>query len=640
MKTKVRKHLKVALTVGLSGLMALGPLSPVQADPPARNYGQLVGLGSDTTMDVMDGLSTALGKTGSLWRLASYKAIGSETVKTRSNMDAIPRFNGSSSGRDALYVAIGQTSTKSLAIAPNADGSARTAVTVTTAQLAGAMDFARSSSGPSSATASGVVTYVPFAIDALTYATSPNSKIPSGIPLGTDGDTTEVSLKNIYKGNITKVITNSTTGAFIKLAAPDYELGAGEASNTIKAYIPQSGSGTRSTFIGSTMINITEANISAGNTAALDVFTPAGGTQKSVQEHDGSAVANDPYALVAFSISQFVAQSNRVSTNRLYGAVVRPMAASNGGTVTNPTTGTAPNLVTNPDWAGLKRTVYNIVPTALANATGSNNIKTTFVGTNSLVCRQKTVIQRYGYGLLSYPTGADEAAAIAGTTTGGQSTVCGNILAANRTGAPSTSTVSLGTPTISAAGTSATVVATVTSNGNQGGVVKIYDGAAEAGDANLIGTGTVAKGATTTSVTVQPADKKDEELTLVAKFIPTLLGVAESTSTGTISVTVKGETNLTATAATVAASVIPTVSVTVRNGSATSTDMASGEVDVVAINSGNTAAFFTSGTLASGVASIQFGERFPRGTYTLWIRYSGSETNVPVTLKSRIVINP
>ena len=639
MKTKVRKHLKVALTVGLSGLMALGPLSPVQADPPARSYGQLVGLGSDTTMDVMDGLSTTLGKTGSLWRLASYKAIGSETVKTRSNMGAIPRFNGSSAGRDALYVALGRSSTATVAIAPNADGSARTAVTVTTAQLAGAMDFARSSSGPSSATASGVVTYVPFAIDALTYATSPNSKIPSGIPLGTDANTEEVSLKNIYKGNITKVITNSTTGAFIKLAAPDYELGAGEASNTIKAYIPQSGSGTRSTFIGSTMINITEANISAGNTAALDVFTPAGGTQKSVQEHDGSAVANDPYALVAFSISQFVAQSNRVSTNRLYGAVVRPMAASNGGTVTNPTTGTAPNLVTNPDWVGLKRTVYNIVPTALANATESNNIKTTFVGTNSLVCRQKLVIQRYGYGLLSYPTGADEAAAIAGTTTGGQSTVCGNILAANRTGAPSTSTVSLGTPTISAAGTSATVVATVTSNGNQGGVVKIYDGAAEAGDANLIGTGTVAKGATTTSVTVQPADKKDEELTLVAKFIPTLSGVAESTSTETISVTVKGVTTLTATAATVAASVIPAVSVTVRNGSATSTDFASGDVAIVAINSANTAAFFTTGTLGAGATSIQFGERFPKGTYTLWIRYAGSDTNVPVTLKSRIVIN-
>jgi len=161
MKTKVGKHLKVALTLSLTGLMALGPMSPVQADPPARSYGQLVGLGSDTTMDVMDGLSTALGKTGSLWRLASYKAIGSETVKTRSNMDAIPRFNGSSAGRDALYVAIGQIATRSIAIAPNADGSSRPAVTATTAQLAGTMDFARSSSGPSSATASGVVTYVP-----------------------------------------------------------------------------------------------------------------------------------------------------------------------------------------------------------------------------------------------------------------------------------------------------------------------------------------------------------------------------------------------------------------------------------------------------------------------------------------------
>jgi hypothetical protein len=587
-------------------------------------------------MDVMDGISAASGKTGNLLKIVSYKAIGTETVKTRSNMNAIPRFNGSSAGRDALYVAIGQIATKSIAIAPNADGSSRPAVTATTAQLAGTMDFARSSSGPSSATASGVVTYVPFAIDALTYATSPNSKIPSGIPLGTDAETEEVSLKNIYKGYITKVITNSTTGAFIKLAAPDYELEAGETANTIKAYIPQAGSGTRSTWIGSSIINISESLIAAGDTAALDVFTPIGGTQKSVQEHDGSAVANDPYALVGFSISQFVAQSNRVSPNRLYGAVVRPMAATSGGTEVNPTTGIAPNLVTNPDWTAIKRTVYNIVPTALANAAGTNNIKTAFVGVNSLVCKQKLVIQRYGYGLLSYPTDAD---AIAGTTTGGQSTICGSILAVNRTGAPSSSTVSLGTPEISADGSFATVVATVTSNGNQGGVVKIYDGEAEAGDANLIGTGTVAKGSTTASVRVQPSDKKDEELSLVAKFIPTLSGVAESTSTETISVTVKGVTTLTATAATVAASVIPTVSVSVKNGSATSTDFASGAVAIVAINSANTAAFFTTGTLGAGATSIQFGERFPKGTYTLWIRYAGSDTNVPATLKSKIVIN-
>jgi hypothetical protein len=311
------------------------------------------------------------------------------------------------------------------------------------------------------------------------------------------------------------------------------------------------------------------------------------------------------------------------------------MADTSGGTEVNPTTGLAPNLVTNADWTAIKRTVYNIVPTALANAAGSNNIKTAFVGVNSLVCKQKLVIQRYGYGLLSYPTDAD---AIAGTTSGGQSTVCGSILAVNRTGAPSSSTVSLGTPEISANGSFATVVATVTSNGNQGGVVKIYDGEAEAGDANLIGTGTVAKGSTTTSVRVQPSDKKDEELSLVAKFIPTLSGIAESTSTVPVSVTVKGETTLTATANTVAASVIPTVSVTVKNGSAASTDFASGAVAVVAINSGNTAAFFVTGTLVDGVATLQFEEKFLKGTYTLWIRYPGSETNAPVTLKSNIVI--
>ena len=622
-----KSPINVGIALALTGVLSVGSLTAAQADPAAKVYGELVGLGSDTTMDVMDGISAALGKNGKLLKLASYKAIGTESVTTRSGLPAIGRFNGSSAGRDALYVAIGQSSTKSIAIAPNADGTSRAAVTVTTADLAGKIDFARSSSGPSSARADGVLTYIPFAIDAMTYAVSPNSKIPANIPLGTSANTTEVSLMNIYKGNITRVITNN--GTFVKLAGADYVLEAGEASNNINAYVPQAGSGTRSFWIG--QVGITDTQIAAGTTAAKDVFS-VGGVQKSVQEHDGSAVANDPYGLVGFSISQFVAQTNRVSTSRLNGAVLRSMGEI-APTVAGATAGT---IATNPLWTAIKRTVYNIVPTALANATGSNKIKTMFVGENSLVCQAKTVIQKYGYGLLSYP-GTPEG--VAGTTAAGQSTVCGNIIAANRVGAPATSTVTLAAPTLATNGASATVVATVTSNGNQGGTVKVYNGTPQQDGSNLVGTGTVAKGATTASIKVQAANKQDATLDLKAVFVPTLTGVAEATSTESISQALKGESVLAATPTNVLASVIPTVAVTVRNGLATSTSFASGTVTVVAIDKKGEA-YFAVGTLDSnGAATVSFESKLAKGTYTVWVNYPGSATNVSVKVKKTLKIS-
>ncbi|MEY4397927.1 MAG: hypothetical protein RLZ53_503 [Actinomycetota bacterium] len=622
-----KSPINVGIALGIASALTVGSITVAQADPATKVYGELVGLGSDTTMDVMDGISEALGKNGKLLKIASYKAIGSETVTTRSGLAAIPRFNGSGAGRDALYTAIGQSSTKSLAIAPNADGTSRAAVTVTTADLAGKIDFARSSSGPSGARADGVLTYIPFAIDAMTYAVSPNSKIPADIPLGTSGNTTEVSLMNIYKGNITRVITNN--GVFVKLAAPDYVLEAGEASNTINAYIPQAGSGTRSYWIG--QVGITETQISAGTTAAKDVFT-VGSTQKSVQEHDGSAVAADPYGLVGFSISQFVAQTNRVSTSRLNGAVLRSI----GGVAPTVAGSTAGTIATNPLWTAIKRTVYNIVPTALANASGSNKIKTAFVGENSLVCQAKAVIQKYGYGLLSYPADADGAA---GTTAGGNSTICGNITAANRVGAPSVSTVSLGTPTVSASGTSATVVATVSSNGNQGGTVKVYNGTPLQDGSNLVGTGIVAKGGTTASIKVQDATKQNATLDLKAVFIPALAGIAESSSAESISQVLKGESVLSATVTNVRASVIPSVAVTVRNGLSTSTAFAAGVVTVVAINSKGDA-FFAYGTLDNnGAAAVSFESTLAKGTYTVWVNYPGSSTNVSVKVKKTLKIS-
>jgi hypothetical protein len=547
--TTLKNKLFAQVTVALSGaaVIAAGTAMPVMADPVSVNkYAELVGLGSDTTMDVMDGISLALGDvsaTDSRLKLASYKAIGSADVVVSADGIAIPRANGSSAGRDALRIAIGQINSGSVPIAPDELGKSRTSVSPTTAQLAGKFHYARSSSAPSGAVTNGVVTYVPFAQDNMTYATAPLNvtKIPSDIPLGSVANTTEVSLINIYKGNITKVITDETSGAFIKLEAPTYTPGAGEVSNTINAYIPQPGSGTRSFWIG--QVKITEQNITDGVTAAKDVTS----TGLAVQEHDGTAVATDPYALVGFSISQWVAQTNGVAPKRTAGAILRSMGGLEATVVTDGVYATAPT------WSAIKRAVYNIVPTALVNADEENAITRAFRGTNSLVCQSQAVIQQFGYGLLSYTgTGAET-----GETEGGNATVCGNITAANRMYTPSASTVSLGTPVVASNGSSATVTATVASNGNQGGTVSLISGYGTP-DAAEVASGVVAKGETSVDITVTNTTAAAFEKTVTAQFVPVLAGVDVSTSATTATITlaapaaVKTATSVSFGAATVA----------------------------------------------------------------------------------------
>jgi hypothetical protein len=546
----LKNKLFAQVTVALSGaaVIAAGTAMPVMADPVSVNkYAELVGLGSDTTMDVMDGISLALGNVSvadTRLKLASYKAIGSADVVVSADGIAIPRANGSGAGRDALRIAIGQINSGSVAIAPDDLGKARTAVSPTTAQLAGKFHYARSSSGPSGAVANGVVTYVPFAQDNMTYATAPLNitKIPSDIPLGTLAVTDNVSLINIYRGNITQVIEDAATGAFIKLAAPSYTPAAGEVSNTIRAYIPQAGSGTRSFWIG--QVKISETEITNQSVPAKDV-TPTG---LSVQEHDGTAVATDPYALVGFSISQWVAQTNGVAPKRTAGAILRSMGGLEATVVTDGVYATAPT------WSAIKRAVYNIVPTALINADEENAYTRAFRGTNSLVCQSQTVIQKFGYGLLSY-TGTDAAT---GETEGGNATVCGNITAANRVYAPSASTVTLGTPVVAAGASTGTVKATVASNGNQGGTVTLFSDFGTANQAE-VASGVVAKGATEVDITVTNTTAAALTKTVTAQFVPVLAGVDVSSSTTTATITlaapaaVKTATSVSFGAATVAA---------------------------------------------------------------------------------------
>ncbi|MET8955970.1 Ig-like domain repeat protein [Streptomyces sp. NPDC004393] len=245
----------------VAGGLALA--SPASADPtPPGTFRQLVGVGSDTTQDVLNALAgdTVNGKSYAASAvksadgagIASYDAIepgtGSTTshIQTRTNGPSFLRPNGSGKGRLALSESL--TGDKF----PDSSG----------VGIQGQVDFARSSSGPS--TSGTAFTYIPFARDAVGVAVK-----------GSALDTLTVDqLHDIYSGTLTTV-----------------------NGQTVHPKIPQSGSGTRKFFLSA--IGLTDATLSPNI--------------PTVQENQGDAALTEDGALVPFSVGSWIAQNNGVS---------------------------------------------------------------------------------------------------------------------------------------------------------------------------------------------------------------------------------------------------------------------------------------------------------------------------------------
>ena len=505
---KVSAFGKLGLCAGLTALALGAVVAPAQADPTAGTFGTLVGLGSDTTQAVVGGLATAIG--GNI--LASYDATGSATVVTHAGGAAVPRANNSGGGRDLLRVAIGQTETAAIPVFNSSP------VTVATSDVAGTVQFARSSGGAGSADVAddGVLTYIPFAVDAVSYATAPNSVIPA--------DLTKAQIVSIFKGEYTQVVAGG--GNPTHLEGAGYTLQAGEAATAISTFLPAPGSGTRSYWLG--QMGITEANISAGTYPNLRDHDFAGA---AVQEHQGASLvsgtdAQDAGAIAPFSIAQWVAQGNAKTPDLRAGVLINSV---NGQAAT---TGTSGSYLLNPAYNAFTRPVYNIVPSILADDPTSEIAKT-FVGSTSRVCQQTGTITSFGFGLL---TG---------------STQCGDTT--TRAYHPSTSETGLTFSSASVvSGQKVTANVTVSSVGNGGGTVRLYSGE------TLLGSVPVAAGATTGSGPITTSTVGT--LSVQAVFIPNLLGVASSTSP-TASVTVTAVPVVPAVASTtkVAASAKPVV---------------------------------------------------------------------------------
>jgi hypothetical protein len=629
---------KLAAATGLTALLLGGLVPPIaQADPIANGtksiYGQLVGGGSDTTQDVLNGLQIAIGRvsTNGDWKLASYDAnLTDSTIQVKADGGtSVCRPNGSGNGLKALNVAIGADDTETCTPFSgsvsvwNSDDAAGTSVI-------GQFQFSRSSSGPVTVT-DGVVAYVPFARDAMGYAVSDDSVMPE-LTVGTSTDAadnngeTPESLWAIYNCAATRIITK--TGVDAKLVNNSYTLGAGESSTRIRAYLPQSGSGTGDFWqgksgakfgIGATVANCVErkafvdgdaGDVSGGN----NTFTSnADYSGISVQEHSGEAVQGNPGAITPFSVPKWIAMAKAIPgvADVRFDAVIGTL---NGAV---PTSGSGSDLVINPDYitdaSYVTRTVYNVVP--YRTVTDPTSLEyAMFNGRTSLVCSNEAAIENYGFAALTAASGVNS---------------CGNTSQRAVTG----TTASVATTTATLDDAYSVVDFEVTgfdSNGDAG--AKVYVLATNVNDAtdsfyaNEADPGLIDAGEFATAFTLPYADLPSGNWDLGLVIVPNLPGIL-NISTATDLVTKSGATTTIAATVTGKVKKFGKAVVTVTSGSGTPT----GRVNIYKGNS-DAGQLVGTGVLTGGTVTItDVSKQTKKGNVKLFVVYEGDGSHAAST---------
>lgn len=339
-----------------AAVLAIGAAAPAYADP--SGFKPINGAGSDTTQDVLNGVATVVTDIG------SYDAFGSATIKTTSTGPTFTRPNGSTDGQKALSASINPGGGH---LWPATGG----------VDITGQLDFARSSSSPSGSFVGTDLTFIPFARDAVTYAVSAASDFPRDIQLGASSQDTispaPFTLRNIYRGTVTTYVDSNLEPV------------------TIRPIIPQSGSGTRSFWLGA--IGMTETTI---------VGTPTTDIGNTAQEHNGTYIKN-PGDIAPFSVAQYVAQGN-------HGALpaAAPVTERRGNIELGNIDSTKPLLFTTGGGVELNtafpvnRLVFNVVQTTRLTGSGTNDalLQATFAGSGSTVCAATTQIKQYGFGTI------------------------------------------------------------------------------------------------------------------------------------------------------------------------------------------------------------------------------------------------
>lgn len=343
------------------------PITPAEFD--------LVGVGSDSIQYVSDQLTydfdwgTTRTHNGSNPFIYSWDATQPGTVnpggniQTKAGCSQIVRPDGSSAGIATLALNVKTHDAKDFCV-----------------------DYARSSRGRTStdpAFGPGGVTFVTLATDAVSYATTKTTNAPA----------------NLFTGQLTKIYTCAVTNWD--------QIGGKNAP--IHAFLPQSGSGTRSFFL-----------------SAIGVTTPGACVNQTVQENEGiNPLLNDPDAVVPYSVGSYLAQKYHsaaclnATCTAVNGVVCKPTGTQNkfgcnadGALVLNKINNTSPiintgttsnpNFVTNPKFTGsFIRTLYDVVRYNSSAATFHENAaEAAFFGPKGYYCTNaaaKKDLVSYGF---------------------------------------------------------------------------------------------------------------------------------------------------------------------------------------------------------------------------------------------------
>ena len=337
----------IGLGLGAAALVLTATATPAAANPPAGEYRQLAGVGSDTTQDVLNGLGEVV-TSGGVKVIASYDARPAGPIKTKATGCTFNRPDGSGAGRTALRAS------------ENDGGNVYQGAVVT-----GCVDFARSSAygGGSSPQTTGNYTYIPFGVDAVSFAVNVDSDLPTSL--------TFVQLQRIYR-----CLTTVVSGV------------------PVKPLLIQSGSGTRSFWLSK--MGIAEADIANGDYPCL--VTTVNGQQ--IQEHDARVLTGHNDYIMPFSVGQFIAQGNSGAILAQTGVTVEDRrGTSRIGRVNGlqPIVNGKLNIGVRPP---LMRDVYNVVPT---RRIAEPVIASTFVGSTSAVCSNQALIELFGFGYRAAP---------------------------------------------------------------------------------------------------------------------------------------------------------------------------------------------------------------------------------------------
>lgn len=236
------------------------------------------------------------------------------------------------------------------------------------------MDFARSAVGPTGV--GSQLTYIPFARDAVSFAFYRSA----GAPVT---DLTTLQLTSLF-----------AAGPQVIGGVRIVPCGIETTSTTFSFWNTVLGVSTTLEALATTeCTNLTGSRLGQGDAAGL----VARGNALAAQP----ATAGDQ-VVMAFSASNFIARSNLVAAGALPAGVGLGSISDNGSGINlgPPTVGVAPNLRAaslffNDTRYG--RPVYNVLPTAIVQGAGNNDLKALFVGSGSGVCSAGSLRDSFGF---------------------------------------------------------------------------------------------------------------------------------------------------------------------------------------------------------------------------------------------------